>query len=64
MKKIIVNGVLFIVALIGAFFALILSGITFIFTSIIPDNNEWKIDRKETWYITNNLLDFIESVFE
>lgn len=64
MKKIIVNSVLFIVALIGAFFALILSGIAFIFTSIIPDNNEWKIDRKETWYVTNNLLDFIESVFK
>lgn len=64
MKKIITNSALFIVALIGAFFALILSGIAFIFTSIIPDNNEWKIDEEETWYITNKLLDFIESVFK
>ena len=64
MKKIIVNSALFIIALIGAFFALILSGIMFIFISIIPDNDEWKIDEKETWYITNKLLDFIESVFK
>ena len=64
MKKIIVNSVLFIVALISAFFALILSGIMFIFISIIPDNDEWKIDKEETWYITNNLLNFIDSVFK
>lgn len=64
MKKIITNCALFIVALIGAFFALILSGVAFIFTSIIPDNDEWKIDEEETWYITNNLLRFIESIFK
>lgn len=64
MKKLIANSALFIIALIGAFFALILSGIMFIFISIIPDNDKWKIDKKETWYITNKLLDFIESVFK
>ena len=64
MKKIIVNSALFIVALIGAFFALILYGIAFIFTSILPDNDEWKIDEEETWHVTNNLLDFVELVFK
>ena len=64
MKKIIVNSALFIVPLIGAFFALLLSGITFIFTSIIQDNDEWNINEEETWYITSKLLDFIESVFK
>ena len=64
MKKIIVNSALFIIALIGAFCALILYGISFIFTSILPDNKEWKIDEKETWHITSKLLDFIELVFK
>ena len=64
MTKIIANSALFIIALIGAFFALILYGIAFIFTSILPDNDEWKIDEEETWYITSKLLDFIESVFK
>ena len=64
MKKIIFSALCLGMALTGAFFALILSGITFIFTSIIPDNDEWKIDEEETWYITSKLLDFIESVFK
>lgn len=65
MRKIIINIILLIIALIGAFAAVSIVGITVISMAIIPDNEKWKInDKNETWNITNKLFDFIYSILK